>query len=155
MLLKPTTYMNLSGQAVAEAIGFFKASAQDDLLVVVDDLYLPTGKCRLLGSGGAGGHNGLTDIQRALATEAYPRLRVGVGVQPSGGKPPFIPQADFVLSRFADEEEPLLRGAIEKALRGVEAWVTKGLAQAMNITNGQGGDEKPKPRAVGEGERGP
>jgi PTH1 family peptidyl-tRNA hydrolase len=144
LLLKPNTYMNLSGQAVAEAIGFYKVSPQDDLLVVVDDLYLPTGKCRLLGSGGAGGHNGLIDIERALSTDAYPRLRVGVGIQPSGGKPAMMNQADFVLSRFTSDEDPLLLASITKAASGVEAWVTKGLAQAMNVTNANSAEERPK-----------
>jgi len=146
LLLKPNTYMNLSGQAVAEAIGFYKVSPQDDLLVVVDDLYLPTGKCRLLGSGGAGGHNGLIDIERALSTDAYPRLRVGVGIQPSGGKPAMMNQADFVLSRFTSEEDPLLLASITKAASGVEAWVTKGLAQAMNLTNGEDRTKPPNPK---------
>ncbi len=146
LLLKPNTYMNLSGQAVAEAVGFYKVSPQDDLLVVVDDLYLPTGKCRLLGSGGAGGHNGLIDIERALSTDAYPRLRVGVGIQPSGGKPAMMNQADFVLSRFTSDEDPLLLASITKAASGVEAWVTKGLAQAMNVTNGEERAKAPNPK---------
>jgi PTH1 family peptidyl-tRNA hydrolase len=146
LLLKPNTYMNLSGQAVAEAVGFYKVSPQDDLLVVVDDLYLPTGKCRLLGSGGAGGHNGLIDIERALSTDAYPRLRVGVGIQPSGGKPAMMNQADFVLSRFTSDEDPLLLASITKAASGVEAWVTKGLAQAMNVTNAEERPKAPNPK---------
>lgn len=141
LLLKPNTYMNLSGQAVAEAVGFYKLTPQDDLLVVVDDLYLPTGKCRLLGSGGAGGHNGLIDIERALSTDAYPRLRVGVGIQPLGGKPSMMNQADFVLSRFTSDEDPLLFASIARAASGVEAWVSKGLSHAMNTTNAE---ERPK-----------
>jgi PTH1 family peptidyl-tRNA hydrolase len=148
LLLKPNTYMNLSGQAVAEAVGFYKVSPQEDLLVVVDDLYLPTGKCRLLGSGGAGGHNGLIDIERALSTDAYPRLRVGVGIQPSGGKPSMMNQADFVLSRFTSDEEPLLLASITKAASGVEAWVNKGLSHAMNLTNAEERPKAPKPPAA-------
>ncbi len=147
VLLKPNTYMNLSGQAVAEAVGFFKLSPQEDLLVIVDDLYLPTGKCRLLGSGGAGGHNGLIDIERALSTDNYPRLRVGVGIQPSGGKPPMVQQADFVLSRFTSDEEPLLLTSITKAASGVETWATKGLAHAMNATNAEDRPKAAKPPA--------
>lgn len=135
LLLKPLTFMNRSGQAVAEALSFFKLSPASDLLVIVDDLYLPCGSLRLRPSGGTGGHNGLEDITRALASDAYPRLRIGVGMLPSGGKPPQFDQADYVLSRFADDELPLVDAAIKKAAPGVELWATKGLTAAMNRLN--------------------
>lgn len=135
LLLRPTTYMNRSGQAVGEAVAFFKIDAYQDLLVVVDDLYLPTGAARLRPGGGTGGHNGLTDIQRALGGDMYPRLRVGVGQLPDGGKPAQFNQADYVLSRFGDEEEALLGGAIVSAASAVVTWATKGLDAAMNALN--------------------
>ncbi|MDX2130620.1 MAG: aminoacyl-tRNA hydrolase [Planctomycetota bacterium] len=146
LLLKPTTYMNLSGQCVGEAIAFYKADVGADLLVVVDDLYLPTGAVRLRPGGGTGGHNGLTDIQRALGTEAYARLRIGVGMLPGGGKPAHMDQADYVLSRFSAEEHAALEGGLAKAVQGAEAWASRGLAQAMNSVNAP----EPKP---GEGKK--
>lgn len=135
LLLKPTTFMNRSGQAVGEAVAFFKLDPYQDLLVVVDDLYLPVGAVRLRPGGGTGGHNGLADIQRALGGDMYPRLRVGVGMLPDGGKPPEFNQADYVLSRFSDEEEPLFDSGVEAAWKGAALWASKGLAAAMNTIN--------------------
>ncbi len=145
LLMKPTTYMNRSGFAVGEAVRFFKVDLKADLLVVVDELYLPTGKIRINPKGGAGGHNGLSHIQQTLGSDEYPRLRIGVGLQPDGGKPSFMDQADFVLAPFASEEEPLLTPALDRATSAAEAFVTKGLAAAMNAFNGpDGGSPKPK-----------
>lgn len=135
LLLKPSTYMNLSGQAVGEAVAFYKVVPAEDLLVIVDDLYLPTGAVRLRPGGGTGGHNGLEDLHRVLGGEAYPRLRVGVGLQPGGGRPPNIEQADFVLSRFTDEESAWLASGVDKAAQGAELWATRGLSHAMNTIN--------------------
>lgn len=141
LVLKPTTYMNRSGQAVGEALGFFKLSLSEDLLVIVDDLYIPLGNIRIRAGGGAGGHNGLTDIQRALGSDAYPRLRVGIDP-----KPPEMHQADYVLSRFRDEEEPVLSPAIERAAQAAEVFVSKGLSAAMNQFNADPKTERaPKP----------
>lgn len=154
LFMKPTTFMNRSGEAVAEAIGFYKINPVDELLVIVDDLYLATGAVRLRPGGGTGGHNGLTDIQRALGRDDYPRLRVGVGMLPSGGKPQHIDQADYVLSRFTGEEETLLAGAVDKAVSGVESWAGKGLAHAMNSVNASEAPPR-KPRASGPGSDAP
>lgn len=146
LFLKPTTFMNLSGQSVGEAVRFFKIDPAQDVVVVVDDLYLPTGAVRLRPGGGTGGHNGLESITRLLGTDAYPRLRIGVGLQPEGGKPPFMDQADFVLGRFTDDEEPLLRGALDKSIAAVETFVTRGLTHAMNQSNaGPRREKKPPP----------
>jgi PTH1 family peptidyl-tRNA hydrolase len=147
LLLKPTTYMNRSGQSVAEALRFFKLDPMQDLLIVVDEIYVPTGQIRLKPTGGSAGHNGLENIQQLLGTDAYPRLRVGVGLQPNGGKPPMIDQADYVLGRFTPEEEPLLEGALKKAEQAVEVFVTKGLDHAMNFANAGPPREKPPPKA--------
>ncbi len=156
LLLKPTTYMNRSGQCVGEAVRFYKSEIGEDLLVVVDDLYLPVGSIRLKPGGGAGGHNGLTDIQRALGSDAYPRLRVGVGLQPSGGKPPLMDQADFVLGRFTAEEEPLLPGVINKGADAAEAFATGGLASAMNAFNAkEPRPEQPRREKDPAGDRSP
>jgi peptidyl-tRNA hydrolase, PTH1 family len=135
VMLKPTTFMNNSGQAVADAARFYKLDLAKDLLVVVDELYLPTGAIRLLGSGGTAGHNGLSSIQRLLGTNSYPRLRVGVGLLPAGGKPGFMDQADFVLGKFTDEEQPLLESALTRSVDAVERFVSQGLEKAMNVAN--------------------
>lgn len=135
LLMKPTTYMNRSGQAVGQAVSFYKVELSSDVLVIVDDLYLPVGAIRLRPGGGAGGHNGLSDIQRAIGSDAYSRLRVGVGLQPDGGKPAQMVQADFVLSRFMEEEQDDLNGALDRAAQASEAFVTQGLAAAMNKFN--------------------
>jgi peptidyl-tRNA hydrolase, PTH1 family len=137
LFVKPTAYMNRSGQPVADVLNFYKLDAAKDMMVVVDDFYLPTGTIRIKPGGGTGGHNGLADIQRCLGVDTYPRLRVGVGLQPSGGKPALMDQADFVLSRFADDEaEPLAR-SVDEAADAVVTFVSKGLAAAMNAHNGR------------------
>lgn len=143
LLLKPTTFMNLSGRSVGEAIRFYKADPAADLMVVVDDLYLPVGSVRIKPGGGAGGHNGLTSIQGLLGRDDYPRLRIGVGLQPSGGKPAMMDQADYVLSRFTQEEESGLESSIETCVKAVEVFVGKGLAHAMNFANATGPAAKP------------
>jgi PTH1 family peptidyl-tRNA hydrolase len=135
LFMKPTTFMNLSGRSVAEAVRFFKADPVEDLLVVVDDLYLPVGAVRLKPGGGAAGHNGLSNIELLLARDDYPRLRVGVGQQPGGGKPAVMEQSDFVLSRFTQDEEPLLASAITKSVKAAETFVSRGLTHAMNFAN--------------------
>jgi len=139
LLMKPTTYMNRSGISVAEAANFYKVDFRKDLLVVVDELYLPTGKIRINPKGGTAGHNGLSDIQRALGSDEYPRLRVGVGLQPDGGKPAQMNQADFVLASFTREEEPLLSPALDRAANAAESFVSRGLDHAMNAFNASDG----------------
>jgi PTH1 family peptidyl-tRNA hydrolase len=138
LLMKPTTFMNRSGQAVGEAIRFYKLDPVADLLVIVDEVYLPLGQARLQPSGGTAGHNGMSDIHRALGASNYPRLRVGVGP-----KPEFIDQADFVLGRFTDEESRVLSPAIDRAAQACATWVAKGLDAAMNQCNAP--DKPPRP----------
>lgn len=137
LLMKPTTFMNRSGQSVAEAVRFYQCDAQTDLLVIVDEVYLATGIIRMKPSGGTAGHNGLANIQQLLGSDNYPRLRVGVGLLPNGGKPAFMDQADFVLGRFSEEEQGLLDAALKKSMEAVELFVTKGLAHAMNFANAE------------------
>lgn len=135
VFVKPTTFMNLSGRCVGEAARFYKLDVSSDILVITDDFYLPTGAVRMRPAGGTGGHNGLTNIQEVLGTDTYPRLRLGVGLQPNGGKPPLMDQADYVLSRFTPDEEPLLDGAIKKAVEACEYFVRLPLDKAMNKAN--------------------
>jgi PTH1 family peptidyl-tRNA hydrolase len=140
LLLKPTTYMNLSGRSVAEAVGFYKLDVAKDLLVLVDDTALPTGSIRVRAGGSAGGHNGLTDIQRALGTDAYPRLRIGVDACP-----PMMKLEDYVLGRFTAEQQVLLEPALKKAADASEVFVTDGVTAAMNRFNAK--EEATKPRS--------
>ena len=130
LLVKPTTFMNLSGRAVGEALRFFKLDPAADLLVVTDDVALEPGVIRLRPSGGAGGHNGLRDIERALGTDGYPRLRIGVGAP----TPP-IAQVDWVLGRFSEEQMALVGPAIERAADCAECWASQGVDAAMNRFN--------------------
>src|SRR5947209_14388620 len=120
LLLKPQTFMNLSGRSVGQALRFFKLDPTD-LLVVCDDLTLPLGKLRLRGGGSDGGQKGLRDIAAQLGTEDYPRLRIGVGDRGP------IDAADFVLTRFRPAERPIIDDALIAATQAVAVWVTQGL----------------------------
>jgi len=130
LLLKPTTYMNLSGRSVSEALSFFKLDPSRDLLVVVDDVSLPTGTIRVRAGGGAGGHNGLKDIQRALSSQAYARLRIGIDACP-----PMMKLEDYVLGRFTTEQAALLAPALDRSINAIESFVTDGIDAAMNKFN--------------------
>lgn len=129
LLMQPVTYMNRSGMAVGEAVAFYKVDVGRDLMVVVDDLALPVGAIRVRPGGGTGGHNGLTDVQRALGTEGYCRLRVGVD------RSEFAGQKDYLLSRFTESQREDVRAALERACDAVECWVKEGLEAAMNRYN--------------------
>ena len=138
VLLKPTTYMNLSGKAVQAAMAFYQLAPQD-IMVVLDDLALPVGRLRLRGSGSSGGHNGLKDIERALATNEYPRLRIGIDPAP-----PRIAGRDYVLGKFTTEQRALLEPALGRACGAIVTWIDKGIESAMNQFNAA--DEKPEGR---------
>src|SRR4051812_19680193 len=129
LLLKPTTYMNLSGRSVQAALAFYQLGPAD-LLVVLDDVALPCGKLRLRAGGSSGGHNGLKDIERALATSQYPRLRIGVDPPP-----PRVPQRDWVLGRFSPEQRERIDPAIARACGAVAVWIDKGITLAMTQFN--------------------
>ena len=129
LLLKPVTYMNLSGRAVQAALGFYQATPAD-VMVVLDDLALPCGRLRLRGSGSSGGHNGLKDIERALSTQDYPRLRLGIDPPP-----PPIAGKDYVLGRFSPEQRKLIDPAITRATGAIVTWIDKGINAAMNQFN--------------------
>jgi PTH1 family peptidyl-tRNA hydrolase len=129
LLLSPTTFMNLSGTSVAEAVRFYKLSCQE-LLVLCDDLNLPVGKLRLRAGGSSGGQKGLDDIIARLGTEEFPRLRVGIGSAPAGRE-----WADYVLSKFAPAELPLMEQAVALAAEATVAWARDGLETCMNRYN--------------------
>lgn len=125
----PQTYMNLSGEAVA-ALARKKGVAPGDLLVVHDDIALPLGQMRLKGSGSDGGHNGVFSVIERLGTKDFARLRLGIA-----GTSVYDDLSDYVLSRFTKEEEPLLKGMLEKACEAMEMWMQAGLERAMNRYN--------------------
>lgn len=132
LLLKPQTFMNLSGRSVGQALRFYKIELTD-LLVVCDDLNLPLGKLRIRGGGSDGGQKGLRDITAQVGMESYARLRVGIGQRGEADA------VDFVLSRFRSVERPVMEDALILASQAVAVWVSKGLADSMNGFNGPGG----------------
>lgn len=144
LLMKPTTFMNLSGRSVGEAVRFFKLEPAEDLLVIVDEIALPVGHVRVREKGGANGHNGLGDIDRVLGGAPYPRVRVGVGE-----KPPGWVKADWVLSRYTDEEAGEVLSGTRDAADAVECVCREGLQAAMNRFNKKvsTGDEPKKTRS--------
>jgi PTH1 family peptidyl-tRNA hydrolase len=132
-LLAPETFMNRSGEAVAEAVaGLGVADVAQDLLVVLDDVDLPFGRLRLRPSGGAGGHRGLGDVIERLARRDFARLRFGVGRPPADRE-----TVDHVLDRFSEVERALLPERIERAARALAAALRTGVAAAMNEFNGE------------------
>lgn len=131
LLLKPQTFMNLSGRSVGQALRFYKLDLAD-LLVVCDDLNLPLGKLRIRGGGSDGGQKGLRDISAQLGSEAYSRLRVGIGERGE------VDAVDYVLTRFRPAERSVIEDALILASQAVAVWVSQGLAVAMNRFNGPG-----------------
>ena len=131
LLLKPSTFMNLSGEAVGEAARFYKIPP-DRVLVISDDVSLPQGKLRVRRSGSAGGHNGLKNIIAHLGTDQFPRIKVGVG-----GKPhPDSDMADWVLSKFTGPDRQAMEAAIARAADAVTCLLSQGVDQAMARYNG-------------------
>ncbi|MBI2469907.1 MAG: aminoacyl-tRNA hydrolase [Planctomycetes bacterium] len=128
VLLKPQTFMNLSGVAVKEAVDMYKCPLQD-LVVICDDLDIPPGKIRIRRSGGCGGHRGLESIADRLGSTDFSRLRVGIG-RPANGDP-----SDYVLSMFSKEEEHLKEEAIEDACQALKTWMFEGVEACMNKFN--------------------
>lgn len=127
-LLEPETYMNLSGPLVAKMMKRHSI-ALEQLLVVVDDVALPFGQLRLRSASGSGGHNGLKSIEESLGTNAYARLRIGVGDRTEGDL------ASYVLAPFTPSEEKLIPEILERAADVADVWLTDGLTSAMNRAN--------------------
>ena len=128
-LLKPSTYMNLSGNAVRYWMGRLKLP-MENLIVVCDDINLPFGTVRLRKSGSNGGHNGLKDIEACLGTTAWARIRIGVGSNFSRGG-----QIDYVIGDFSEDEKKAMQGICEKVIEGIKNYATVGPERAMNILN--------------------
>lgn len=128
-LVKPMTFMNLSGECVGAIARFYKTSASD-VLAVYDELDLPEGLLRLRGKGGAGGHNGMKSLITHLGTDAFPRLRIGIGRPPGR-----MAASDYVLQDFSAGEMAALNEAFDKAIEGVTRWIKQGIDNAMNYVN--------------------
>ncbi|MCD8383202.1 MAG: aminoacyl-tRNA hydrolase [Clostridiales bacterium] len=135
LLMKPNTYMNLSGTALQEAAAFYKVPPER-CLVVSDDVSLEPGRLRLRRSGSAGGHNGLKSIINMLDSENFPRVKIGVGRKPH----PDYDLADWVLGKFSPQDRKLIEQAAETACDAIECIITDGMDRAMNLYNGKQGD---------------
>ena len=131
LLMKPTTYMNLSGEAVGQAARFYKIPPER-VLVISDDAALPQGKLRVRRSGSAGGHNGLKNIIAHLGTDQFPRVKVGVGEKPH----PDSDMADWVLGAFTGQDRKVMEEAVGRAADAVTVLLRHGVDQAMNSYNG-------------------
>lgn len=129
VLISPLTFMNLSGQSVRAAVDFYKIELSD-LMIVCDDISLDVGRLRMRSSGSDGGQNGLKDIIQKLGTNAFPRLRVGVGKVPSGWD-----TSNFVLGKFDSDERIVVDRTVAKAGEAIEVWVRSGIQVAMNRFN--------------------
>ena len=130
LLMKPVTYMNLSGEAVGDAARFYRIPPER-VLVISDDVSLPLGKLRIRKSGSAGGHNGLKSIIQHLGTEGFPRLKIGVGEKPH----PEYDMADWVLSKFTGEDKAVMDEAVRRAADAVECYLREGPDKAMSRFN--------------------
>lgn len=130
ILMKPLSFMNLSGGPVREMANYFKIDPESELIVIYDDIDLEPGQLRIRKQGSAGGHNGIKDIIRQLGTEKFLRIKVGVGAKPKGWD-----LADHVLGRFSTEDRKLVDEAIAKAEKAVDIIITQGTDAAMNEYN--------------------
>ena len=130
LLMKPVTYMNLSGEAAGEAARFYKIPPER-VLVVCDDVALPAGKLRIRKGGSAGGHNGLKSLIQHLGTDQFPRVRIGVGQKPH----PDYDMADWVLGKFQGEDRKTMDAAVKRAADAVECLLREGADRAMNQFN--------------------
>lgn len=130
LVMKPQTYMNLSGESVGEAARFYKIPA-DHVLVISDDVSLPAGKLRIRGGGSAGGHNGLKNIIQHLGTDRFPRIKVGVG-SPRPGEHDMV---DWVMGKPMGEDRTAVEDALDRAGEAAKALITEGIDRAMNRFN--------------------
>ena len=130
LLVKPLTYMNLSGECVVPLMDYYEI-AEEDIVIIYDDLDLAVGKLRLRQKGSAGGHNGIKSMIQHLGTQEFNRIRIGVDRPPAGMKVP-----DYVLSRFSKDEKPLMEEALKKSADACEDWLASPFLEVMNRFNG-------------------
>ncbi len=130
LLLKPQTYMNNSGESIREALDFYKADPESELLIIYDDISLDVGQLRIRAKGSAGGHNGIKSIIAHAGTQVFPRIKVGVGEKPAG-----FDLVDYVLSAFPEAEKKAIQEGIEDAAKATELLLNEGIEAAMNQYN--------------------
>lgn len=129
LLVKPQTYMNLSGESVREIVNFYKIP-QERFVVIFDDTSLPCGSVRIREKGSHGGHNGIRNIIDQMGTDEFYRIKVGIGEKPSGWD-----LADYVLAKFNPDDLPLMEQGMDKAVQGVELMLSRGIKEAANRVN--------------------
>lgn len=137
LLVKPQTFMNLSGSSVQGLATFYKIRPEN-ILVIFDDLDIPLGTLRIRPKGGSGGHRGMTDIIARLGTQEFPRVRFGIG-RPPGRMDP----AAYVLRPFVGEESRIVADTVDRVIRAIELWLSDGIEAMMNQYNGATGEEEP------------
>ena len=130
ILVKPLTFMNLSGESIRPIVDYYKIDVSTELIVISDDISLPPGQTRVRKKGSAGGHNGLKNIIQHLGSEEFQRIRIGVGEKPAG-----YDLADYVLGHFSKEEQPLIREGVEKAMKAATMMLEGDVDRAMNEFN--------------------
>ncbi|MGN1160126.1 MAG: aminoacyl-tRNA hydrolase [Lachnospiraceae bacterium] len=131
LLVKPQTYMNLSGESVRAVIDYYKVDEKDELIVIFDDISLDVGKLRIRKKGSAGGHNGIKSIIAHLGHDSFQRIKMGVGDKPKG-----YDLADYVLGHFSAEDNRLMEESIGRAVEAVTVMLQDGPDKAMNLYNG-------------------
>lgn len=144
LLLKPLTYMNLSGESIGEAVRFYKIDETARLIVISDDISLDAGQLRIRKKGSAGGHNGLKSIIAHLGHEQFMRIKIGVGDKPAGSN-----LVDHVLGSFSAEENKILGETRKNAVLAVETIITDGIDKAMNLYNTR---KEPKKKEIAQGD---
>ena len=130
VLVKPQTYMNLSGESVRDVIDFYKIDEKEELIVVSDDISLDVGQIRIRKKGSAGGHNGLKNIIQHLGHDEFQRVKMGVGEKPQGRD-----LADYVLGHFSKEERSIMDESAGRAAEAIEVMITEAPDKAMNLFN--------------------
>lgn len=130
LLVKPLTYMNLSGESIRPLVDYFKVDPETELIVASDDISLPPGQIRVRKKGSAGGHNGLKNIIQHLGSEEFQRIRIGVGEKPKG-----YDLADYVLGHFSKDEKPFMKEGTDKAIEAAIMMLEGEIDQAMNEFN--------------------
>lgn len=130
ILVKPLTFMNLSGECISEVVNFFKIDEREEMIIVADDISLDVGQIRIRKRGSAGGHNGLKNMIAHLGHDEFIRIKMGVGDKPSG-----YDLADYVLGHFSKEEQKILAESRERAVLAIETIMNDGVYKAMNLYN--------------------
>ena len=133
LLVKPQTFMNLSGESIREIIDYYKIEEKTELIVISDDISLAPGALRIRKKGSAGGHNGLKNIILHLGHDEFQRIRLGVGEKPAG-----YDLADYVLGHFNEDDRALIAKSVEQAAQAAEVMITEGADKAMNLFNKKG-----------------